>query len=61
MGFEIRDDRRPQGRKPLRREREAYFQLVKQGYSNNEACRLVGINRKTGSRWRHGRNRVGKH
>jgi IS30 family transposase len=26
-----------------------------QGLNNSEACRLVGIRRKTGQRWRHGR------
>jgi transposase, IS30 family len=30
-------------------------QLIAQGVSNSEACRLVGINRKTGNRWRYGR------
>jgi hypothetical protein len=32
-----------------------YFQLMKQGWSNNDACRAVGICRKTGTRWRLGR------
>ncbi len=32
-----------------------YARLIAQGVSNAEACRLVGINRKTGTRWRHGR------
>ena len=31
------------------------MQLIAQGVSNSEACRLVGINRKTGNRWRYGR------
>ncbi|MFC7564426.1 hypothetical protein ACFQU9_14545 [Actinomadura namibiensis] len=26
-----------------------------QGMSNSAACRVVGINRKTGNRWRYGR------
>jgi IS30 family transposase len=30
--------------------------LIAQGVNNSEACRLVGINRKTGSRWRYGRS-----
>ena len=29
-----------------------YFQLMKQGWNNNDACRAVGICRKTGTRWR---------
>ena len=31
------------------------MQLIAQGVSNSEACRLVGIDRKTGNRWRYGR------
>ena len=34
---------------------QRYVQLIAQGVSNSEACRLVGINRKTGHRWRYGR------
>ena len=34
---------------------QRYVQLIAQGVSNSEACRLVGINRKTGNRWRYGR------
>lgn len=34
---------------------QRYLQLIAQGVSNAQACRLVGINRKTGSRWRYGR------
>src|SRR5271154_4351894 len=32
-----------------------YVQLIAQGLGNSEACRVVGINRKTGNRWRYGR------
>ena len=32
-----------------------YVQLIAQGVGNSEACRLVGIDRKTGNRWRYGR------
>lgn len=61
MEFEIRAGRgRAQGRKPLRSERTAYLQLVKEGLSNYEACRIVGINPKTGRRWRNGRNASGR-
>lgn len=57
MEFEIRTNRSSaQGRMPLRNERAAYLQLMKQGLSNNETCRIVGINPKTGRRWRNGRN-----
>lgn len=60
MEFEIRTNRSSaQGRIPLRNERAAYLQLMKQGLSNNEACRIVGINPKTGRRWRNGRNASG--
>ena len=34
------------------------MRLIAQGISNTEACRLVGINRKTGTRWRYGRTVV---
>ncbi|MEV4728533.1 IS30 family transposase [Saccharopolyspora sp. NPDC049426] len=60
MDFEIRKDRdKGPGRKGLHRERAAYFDLVKQGYSSMEACRIVGINRRTGKRWRNGRQPTG--
>ncbi|MEV7926731.1 MULTISPECIES: IS30 family transposase [unclassified Kitasatospora] len=55
MDFEIRGDRKPQGPRKLRGEREEYFRLVQQGYSNREASRLVGIHERTGREWRHGR------
>ena len=35
---------------------QRYVRLIAQGVGNSEACRLVGINRKTGSRWRYGRS-----
>jgi IS30 family transposase len=28
---------------------------VQQGYSNTEACRIVGVDRRTGNKWRNGR------
>jgi transposase len=34
---------------------ERFVGLIRQGVSNSEACRIVGINRKTGTRWRYGR------
>lgn len=54
MEFEVRAVRAPQGRKKLVAERRHYFELMDQGYSNNAACRAVGINRKTGHEWRYG-------
>jgi IS30 family transposase len=57
MDFEVRENRRkPQGPKKLARERDAYFQLMRQGYSNTAACQIVGIDRRTGSKWRYGRH-----
>jgi IS30 family transposase len=32
-----------------------YLRLIAQGVNNAQACRQVGINRKTGNRWRYGR------
>ncbi|MFG2629155.1 hypothetical protein [Streptomyces sp. NPDC048473] len=55
MDFEIRKVRKAQGPMKLRREREEYFRLVRQGCSNNEASRLVGVNERTGREWRNGR------
>jgi transposase-like protein len=34
---------------------QRYAQLIAAGVNNSEACRQVGIDRKTGSRWRYGR------
>ena len=34
---------------------EWFARLIAQGMSNSEACRIVGINRRTGTRWRYGR------
>jgi transposase, IS30 family len=43
------------GALPQVEKREQYTRLIAQGYNNSEACRIVGINRRTGKRWRHGR------
>lgn len=57
MDFEIRKVRTvAQGPVKLRREREAYSRLVQQGYSNAEACRIVGVSDRTGRKWRNGRS-----
>jgi transposase, IS30 family len=61
MDFEIRENRgKAQGRKILVREREEYFRLMDQGLSSAEACKRVGINTRTGKRWRNGRAASGK-
>lgn len=38
--------------------RDQYLRLMAQGMSNSAACREVGVNRKTGNRWRFGRTVV---
>ena len=43
------------GALPQTEKREQFARLIAQGYNNSEACRIVGINRRTGKRWRHGR------
>lgn len=62
MDFEVRENRTVAqgGRRVLVREREEYFRLMDQGLSSYEACRRVGINIRTGKRWRNGRNLSGK-
>src|SRR3954451_18729170 len=37
---------------------QRFVRLIAQGISNSEACRIVGIHRKTGTRWRYGRTIV---
>ena len=39
-----------------RAQRRRYAELIAKGVSNSEACREVGVNRRTGSRWRYGRH-----
>src|SRR3954447_16556488 len=43
------------GAAPQTAKREQYAALIGRGVSNSEACRIVGVNRRTGKRWRHGR------
>lgn len=50
--FHVRADRKPQGRKKLSAERAAYFALMSQGKSAAAAARAVGIDRRTGLKWR---------
>jgi hypothetical protein len=40
---------------PQTAKREWFARLIARGESNAEACRIVGISRRTGTRWRHGR------
>jgi transposase, IS30 family len=61
LEFEIRRARTvAQGRRKLVREREEYFRFMDQGLSSSDACRRVGINLRTGKRWRNGRTPSGK-
>ena len=50
-----RRPRKSPGALPLTSQRDRYRALMQQGMSNAEACRVVGVNRKTGHRWHHGR------
>lgn len=43
------------GPAPQTAKREEFARLIARGVSSSEACRIVGINRRTGKRWRHGR------
>jgi transposase, IS30 family len=43
------------GSAPQTEKREQFARLIAQGVSNLQACRIVGVNRRTGKRWRHGR------
>lgn len=39
----------------LTAKQERFVRLIARGVGNSEACRRVGINRRTGTRWRYGR------
>jgi transposase, IS30 family len=43
------------GPAPQTSKREEFGRLIAKGVTNAQACRIVGINRRTGKRWRHGR------
>jgi len=54
----VSSSRHPQGLPgslPLVDKRDRYLRLMAQGITNAEACRLVGVGRGTGVRWRYGR------
>src|SRR5580704_1716318 len=55
MGSGVAMGRRGPGALPQVEKREHYARLIGQGFSSLEACRIVGINPRTGKRWRHGR------
>lgn len=40
---------------PQLEKQQRYAQLLAQGVSNAQACRIVGIDRRTGTRWKYGR------
>ena len=55
MGRAGRTSRGP-GAAPLEVQRQEYGELRARGVSNAEACRIVGVNRRTGTRWLFGRS-----
>ena len=50
-----RRPRKSPGALPLTSQRDQYRALMRLGMSNAAACRVVGVNRKTGHRSRYGR------
>lgn len=46
------------GVEPQTTKRAQWARLIARGVSNSEACRIVGVNVRTGKRWRHGRTVV---
>ena len=52
----VKSIRKSPGPSPLTAARQEYARLTARGVSNAEACRLVGVNRRTGTRWRYGRS-----
>ncbi len=52
--------RRARGAPPKNAARADYDQLMKQRMGNSEACRIVGISRSSGTRWRHGHTATSK-
>lgn len=46
---------RSPGGPPLAEKRRRYIELMTKGVSNSAACRIVGVNRRTGTRWKRGR------
>src|ERR671939_293642 len=48
------------GPAPQTAKREQFAALIARGLNYSEACRIVGINRRTGKRWRHGRTIISR-
>lgn len=42
------------GRQPMVEKQQLYVRLIRQGMSNSQACRELGIDRKTGHWWKNG-------
>ncbi|MGW6746732.1 IS30 family transposase, partial [Streptomyces sp. NPDC055025] len=59
MAIDYGKRRKPTGHAPQVQKREEYFRLVDQGVTFSEASRIVGINLRTGKRWRNGRHTSG--
>jgi hypothetical protein len=47
MGSGVAMGRRGPGALPQAEKREQFARLIAQGFNNSEACRIVGINRRT--------------
>src|SRR3954452_4158143 len=59
----MRDGRRSRKSGVQAEKQQRFMRLIAQDVNNSEACRIVGIHRKTGVRWRYGRtviNSVGE-
>src|SRR3954447_2694995 len=54
----MRQRRRTTGIGIQAEKQQRFLRLIAQGFNNSEACRIVGIHRKTGFRWRYGRTIV---
>src|SRR4051794_7539388 len=54
----MRDGRRSRKSGVQAEKQQRFMRLIAQGVNNSEACRIVGIHRKTGVRWRYGRTVV---
>jgi IS30 family transposase len=54
-GVAMGQGRRRRPSHALAEKQDKFVRLIAQGVSNSEACRTVGINRRTGTRWRFGR------
>lgn len=55
MAGSLRSPKKGAGALPMVETRCKYARLMSQEINNAEACRMLGINRRTGMRWRRGR------